>query len=75
MLCMRYSELIAALQHHKDSGDWERISKLAGLDYSTLARIARGVISNPGVLTCERIWAAIGQIERTQPAHKEPAHG
>jgi hypothetical protein len=53
------TELQAALMALKGEGRWSRIAKGAGCTYDTLARIARGDIPNPGILTCERLFAAI----------------
>ena len=53
------TELQAALMSIKGEGRWSGIAKVAGCTYDTLARIARGDIPNPGILTCERLFAAL----------------
>jgi transcriptional regulator with XRE-family HTH domain len=64
---MRLSELVDELQQLKGSGGWKRIAQTSGVDYDTVARIARGKFPNPGVMTCERIAEAMERL-RSEPA-------
>jgi transcriptional regulator with XRE-family HTH domain len=66
---MRLVDIVAGLNSLKGQGLWARVAKVSGVDYSTLSRIVRGDIPNPGVVTCERIEAAIAQVKA------EPAKG
>lgn len=66
---MRLVDIVASLNALKGLGCWERIAKVSGVDYSTIARIARGEIPNPGVVTCERISAAVAEVK------SEPSKG
>ena len=56
---MTLHQIVTELAHLKGLGAWSRIAKAAHVHYFTVARIARGEFKNPGVLTCERIAAAI----------------
>jgi hypothetical protein len=56
---MKLETIVAELKQLKGSGCWKRIATASGTDYTTIARIARGDMPNPGVLTCERIADAI----------------
>jgi hypothetical protein len=66
MGCMRLVDIVASLKALKGKGSWQRIAEISGVDYSTLSRIARGEIPNPGVITCERIDAAIQAIDSAE---------
>jgi len=59
---MRYSELLAALDKCKGDGTWKAISEVSGVHYDTVARIARGDMSSPGIKVCERIADALAHI-------------
>lgn len=61
---MKLSELVVQLQKLKGTGAWGRIAQLSGVDYDTVARIARGSFENPGVVTCERIEEALTIVLR-----------
>lgn len=63
---MRLHQLVSELQKLKGSGEWKRIAQASGVDYDTVARIARGNFPNPGVVTCERIEDALAQLHREQ---------
>ncbi|WKB52996.1 hypothetical protein [Eleftheria terrae] len=56
---MTLDQLISRLQAMKGSGGWRRLAKQSGVDYFTVARIARREIANPGMRTCERLMAAL----------------
>jgi transcriptional regulator with XRE-family HTH domain len=64
---MRLVDIVASLNALKGSGAWKHIAQVSGVDYSTLVRIARGEIPNPGVITCERIAAAVAQVKTEPP--------
>jgi hypothetical protein len=66
MGCMRLVDIVANLNALKGSGALKRIAQISGVDYSTIVRIARGEIPNPGVITCERIAAAIQAIDSAE---------
>jgi hypothetical protein len=63
---MTHAEMLKELQRLKGSGAWEDIAKLCGIDYFTVSRIARQDIKNPGVLTVEKIAAAMAKL-KTEP--------
>lgn len=65
---MKLSELVGELQKLKGSGDWGRIAQASGVDYDTVARIARSDFENPGVVTCERIEEALLALRGDQKA-------
>lgn len=56
---MRLSQLVDELQKFKGTGGWKQVAQASGVDYDTVARIARGSFPNPGVVTCERIEDAL----------------
>lgn len=60
---MRLSQLVDELQKLKGSGAWNRIAEKSGVDYDTVARIARGSFVNPGAVTCERIEDALAALQ------------
>lgn len=59
---MRYEELLKALDDCKGDGTWKEVSKLAGIHYDTVARIARRDMAQPSVQVCERISDALGRL-------------
>jgi transcriptional regulator with XRE-family HTH domain len=69
---MKLSQLVAELQKLKGSGGWKRIAQISGVDYDTVARIARGSFPNPGVVTCERIEDALGLLALEQQGEAKP---
>lgn len=69
---MTHAETVAELQRLKGSGAWEDIAKLCGIDYFTVSRIARQDIKNPGVLTVEKIAAAIAKLKEPPQANPPP---
>jgi predicted transcriptional regulator len=56
--------LIARLQRLKRAGVWRDAAARAGVNYMTISRISTGAMPNPGVRTCERLIAALDEIER-----------
>jgi hypothetical protein len=68
---MTLEAMVAELQRLKGSGCWKRIAERSGSDYTTVARIARGDLKNPGILTCEAIVAAMKAETEPQPAQAE----
>jgi hypothetical protein len=56
---MKLETIVAELNRLKHKRRWARIAQSSKTDYTTISRIARGVMPNPGVLTCERIADAI----------------
>ena len=63
---MTYQQLLAELQRLKGSGAWQKLATGAGIDYFTVARIARGEIADPGVKTVEKIVAAMEKLSTPQ---------
>lgn len=64
---MKYAELIRRLQACKGTEAWSDISRLSGVRYDTLAKIARGYIKAPSVQKIEQLAAA---LEKLQPQAK-----
>jgi hypothetical protein len=56
--------LIARLHRLKGGNIWREASKRANVNYMTISRISTGAMPNPGVRTCERLIAALDEIER-----------
>ena len=70
---MTLAEIVSELKGLKGSGAWRRIAAASEVDYYTVSRIMRGVIPNPGVLTCERIARAIKTEKKgVHGAHVSP---
>ncbi len=67
---MTLLNLISALHSIKGTGGWKKLAQDSGVDYFTIARIARGEIKSPGVLTCEKLEAALPKsaAEETEQA-------
>ncbi|MCM5682926.1 hypothetical protein M8A51_25670 [Schlegelella sp. S2-27] len=61
---MRLDKLIEALQEIKGSGEWEKLARLSGVNYFTVARIARRKIANPGIGTVEKLTAALRKLKQ-----------
>jgi transcriptional regulator with XRE-family HTH domain len=59
---MRFDDVMAALQRCKGGGAWAAIAEKSGVHYDTVARIARGKMSAPGVLVVEKIADAICEL-------------
>ncbi len=51
--------VIAALDARK--GEWREIADASGVPYSTLCKIAQGVIPNPGVLGVQALYDFLTQ--------------
>ena len=64
---MNIDDLISALQGLKGSGRWNRLAEVSGVNYFTIARIARGAIKSPGLLTAQRLAAAIPAVRAEPP--------
>jgi transcriptional regulator with XRE-family HTH domain len=62
---MTFQELIDWLAKNKGSGRWREVANHCGVDYSTIARIARGHITQPSVVLFERI---VKGIRATEPS-------
>lgn len=60
--------LTTRLNSRKRSGDWREIARLAGADYNTIARIARGAHLNPGAALVDRLNAAMDTLDRERAA-------
>ena len=56
-------------------GDVARLSRLAEVPYSTVARIVKGGSANPGVHTVRKIEAAIAQLEAERAGKVEQGLG
>jgi hypothetical protein len=56
----------------KGTGRWAEIAKRADCHYFTVARIARGVLTNPGLKLVNRLCDAIKATEPTAD-HREAA--
>lgn len=69
-----HTELIAALAACRGTGRWNDIAKAAGLSYFTLSRIARGDIADPGIRTCEKLFAAIKATASAIPLAEGAQH-
>ena len=57
------------LERHK--GDWPQIADETGVPYDTLAKIARGVIGDPGVRKVEKLAANLKLRDTQQAARQE----
>lgn len=56
---MKFDDVLKTLAAHKGGGTWAAVSKLSGVHYDTVARIARGKMETPSVQTVEKIAAAL----------------
>lgn len=63
---MKFDDVLKALDARKGDGTWLAISKLAGIHYDTVARIARGDMPTPSVRTVEKIADALEML-RVEP--------
>ena len=63
MKMMTHKELLAWLDQHKGTDAWRRVAANAGVNYGTVARIARGKMENPSLPLAEKIVAGIRQVE------------
>lgn len=68
---MTLQELLAWLETHKGSGRWQEVATASGVEYNTIARIARGYMKTPSVVIVERIVAGIRATDK--PARKAKA--
>jgi transcriptional regulator with XRE-family HTH domain len=62
---MTLQQLRDWLESHKATGRWRQVADASGVDYGTVARIARGHMHSPSVVIVERIC---GGIRATEPA-------
>jgi transcriptional regulator with XRE-family HTH domain len=61
---MTLQQLRDWLESHKATGRWRQVAQAGGVDYGTVARIARGHMENPSVVVVEKICDG---IEKTTP--------
>lgn len=69
---MTLQQLRDWLESHKATGRWRQVSAASGVDYGTVARIARGDMGKPSVLIVERICDGIAATEDGPAAPREP---
>ena len=67
-IMMTLQQLRDWLESHKATGRWRQVATAGGVDYGTVARIARGHMENPSVVIVERICAGIAATEKAQGA-------
>jgi hypothetical protein len=58
------------LNERKGTDQWRQIAAVAGCDYNTIARIARGDIRSPGLDLAARVYS--GMLATDRPA--APSH-
>ena len=64
------SPLVARLREVRHTGRWYKIAELSGVPYNTVARISQGRIGNPSVKTVEKLYAAMNELDASDPARQ-----
>lgn len=65
---MKFDDVLKVLDAHKGDGTWLAVSKLSGVHYDTVARIARRTMKTPSVTNVEKIADALRLLKLAEPA-------